>query len=229
MMEEESMTDQSYFNRNSDCVVIPGPQGHVVVPETDTPPMTFLNAHTPGERVRVSPTDSGLFNVETRYSPTEEWDAIGRDEHLLPAIAKAADVEGFEITAGGEPYSVMDAMVGDEHRTDIRIDTGQFGGLLIEDVAQLPVTIGLDLRECIEYRVRHGVDESEHAGDWFVFEQRQGADSWREFDSITEPTQPAVAFAELASQTDVPIWTPDFEVDLATQAQTVTQMQAVHK
>lgn len=223
------MVDRNFFNRNSDCVVIPGPQGHIVVPETDTPPMTFLNAHTPSERVRVSPAESGLFNVETRLAPTEEWDTVCSGESLLPAIATAADIEGFEITAGGEPYSILEAMEGDEHRTDIRVETGKFGGLLVEDVAQFPVQIGLNLHEHVEYRVRHAVDESEHAGDWFVFERRSGADSWCEFESFSRPTQPSVAFTELASRSDVPIWTPHFDVDLAAQAQTVAQMQAAHR
>jgi len=204
---------------NDTVIVVPNPGERFVIPTVDTPEVQLFN--NDGTIVTVSPEteQADSFSITTHDLETDDEFVDSTGLTLQSALTDAADMQGFDLYAGGEPVSVIDEIDGQPTFDTFSLDPDRRGGLVVSGPKHFPLQTTSDDRG--EYRIRvngyiPGPDD-ENQRSWvneYFHEYRHSAEcSWDLLSHHDEPIALPLAFFGYFDP-EWNAWNSRFDLDL---------------
>lgn len=204
---------------NDTVIVVPNPGERFVIPAVDTPEVQLFN--NDGTIVTVSPEtkQADSFSITTRDLETDDEFVDSTGLTLQSALTYAADMQAFDLYAGGEPSSVIDEIDGQPPVETFALDPDRRGGLVVNGREHFPLHTTSPERG--EYRIRavgslpDPDNRSKH--DWvskYIHEYRHSEEhSWERLAHHSENIAIPVAFIKYFHP-KWRAWHADFDIDL---------------
>ena len=205
---------------NNTVILVPNPGERFVIPTIDTPEVQLFN--NDGTIVTVSPEteQADSFSITTRDLETDDEFVDYTGLNLQSALTYAADMQAFDLYAGGEPVSVIDEIDGQPPFDTFSLDPDRRGGLVVSGPEHFPLQTTSPERG--EYRIRvngyiPGPDD-DNQRSWineYFHEYRHSAEyNWELLSHHEENIALPLAFMSYF-ESEWRAWNSQFDINLA--------------